>query len=226
MAITKNGSTYSQGAASVNSTTWTSGSFAIASGTNRVLVVSVMVSSTSALTVPSATGLKWGGSGGTALTKVGYQQDAPDYVEVSLWYLIAPTVQTSTLYLTSADTMDACAVVATVWDGAAQSTPFSGFAGNYASWAYDHDVTVSSATDSLVIDAIMTAHTIVCQQTQDALVYAGALNLGQSHKAGAASVVMNWIYDSCSHAIGAASLAPYVGGGGDHINIALAVGGS
>jgi hypothetical protein len=121
--------------------------------------------------------------------------------------------------------MNGCAVVATVWDGAAQTSPFTGWVGSYESWAADHEVTVSSAAGSLVIDTIMTAHEIVCQQIQDALVYTGALNLGQSHKAGAASVVMDWVYDACSHAMGGASLAA-AAAGGTPINIALAVGGS
>jgi hypothetical protein len=228
MALAKNGSTYSEGLSGVWATNWTSGSFAVGSGSNRILVVSIGVYLAAGLTNPCVTGVKWGGSGGTPLTKVASAQfdtGATREREASLWYLVAPTVQTSTLYLTFADSIRDVRVSATVWDGAAQTTPFTGANTAEHPWATTHSVVVSSATNSLVIDSINgTLTALTCSQTQDALGSTGEVQLGQSNKAGAASVTMTWTSANMNSVQVAASLAPYVDA--SHINIALAVGGS
>jgi len=227
MAITKNGSTYSQAANAIWSTSWTSGSFAVAAGTNRILVVSVAIYLATGITEPGVTAVKWGGSGGAALTKVTsqvYDPAATKEKEASLWYLVNPTAQTSTLYLTFANSINEVAVAATVWDGAAQTTPFTGANGSQSGWTTTHSVIVSSATDSLVIDSIFAGGAITCSQTQDANVATANSVFGQSNKAGATSVTMTWTSANSNHAMVAASLAPYVDA--SHINMALAVGGS
>ena len=229
MAITKNGSTFTGLVNALWANNWTSASFAVGANSNSILVVSVGVFLSAGLTDPCVTGVKWGGSGGTALTKLLSQTCNPTgtkELEASLWFLVAPTAQTSTLYLTFADSINEVQVSATVWDGAAQTTPFSGAVGGYNGWTTNHTITVSSATNSLVIDAINGGMVFTCSQTQDGNVSGSNSHLGQSNKAGAASVVMTWTTASnYNHAMVAASLAPYTGGG-DHINIALAVGGS
>jgi hypothetical protein len=228
MALSKNGSTFSQAANSVFATNWTSNSFAVGSGSNRILVVSIGTYLSSGITAGGCvTGVKWGGSGGVALTKIGFQQYntvATREKEASIWYLLNPTAQTSTLYVTFADSINEVAVAATVWDGAIQSSPFSGGAGSENGWTTTHSVLISSAVNSIVIDAIIAGGALTCSQTQDANLATANNVVGQSHKDGAVSVTMTWTSANCNHAMYAASLAPYVDA--SHINMALAVGGS
>ena len=229
MAITKNGSTFTGLTAGLFDVKWTSASFAIAASTHGILVVSIGVWTAGGIANPTVVGVKWGGSGGTALTKVTSQVYDPAGTaveEASIWYLVAPIAQTSTLYVDFGATyVNEIAVAATVWDGAAQTTPFSGASSFNSGWTNSWSVTVSSATSSLVIDAIIDGGAaLTCSQTQDANISNTNTKVGQSNKAGASSVVMNWTSANTNGVMVAASLAPYVDA--SHINMALAVGGS
>jgi hypothetical protein len=195
MAITKNGSTATGFADNQWTTTYTSGSFAIATGTNSVLVVSVAIKRGDPGATPVVTGVKWGGSGGTALTSA-ILNGIGNYDEISIWYLVAPTVQTSTVYISCATEYEQIVFAATVWDGAAQTSTFSGAVGLDSGWGTSFPLTaISSAVGDLVIDSMLAASgmgAMTCGQTQDANVAGAQITLGQSNKAGAASVVMSW----------------------------------
>jgi hypothetical protein len=73
-----------------------SGSFAVG-GSNRVLYV--MVGSAGGTPI-ACTSVKWGGSGGVEMTQIGTTQSVGSYGRNTLWQLIAPTAQTSTIYAT------------------------------------------------------------------------------------------------------------------------------
>jgi hypothetical protein len=175
---------------------------------------------------PLVTGIKWGGSGGTPLTRIVSLVNTGDEKESGLWYLVAPTVQTSTLYFTFASSsIRDLAFSATVWDNVTQTTPFSGADHFWTSWSTTHSITISSATNSIVIDSITCPQAVTCSQTEDGNTTIGNISAGQSHKAGAASVLMSWTTATNNNSsMVAASLAPYADA--SHINIALAVGGS
>lgn len=100
-------------------TSLTTGSFAV-SGTNRLLIVGVLSGAGTPLN-PSA--VKWGGSGGTAMTQVGTTIDIGSNVKLSMWRLIAPTIQTSTAYVSWASGQDETAIVAACYEGVDQTTP-------------------------------------------------------------------------------------------------------
>lgn len=79
-----------------------SGSFTVA-GDNRVLYVAVC---SGAGTAVDPTGCKWGGSGGTAMTQIGTTITLSTFNKISLYRLIAPTAQTSTVYATWGSNQD------------------------------------------------------------------------------------------------------------------------
>lgn len=221
MAITKNGSTFADAVSGHWSNVWTTGTFAVGSGTDRVLVVSVKVWSGT----DTATGVKWGGSGGVALTKA-YSRSGGSEWEVGVWYLVNPTAQTAALYLTFDDSINSCAVGATVWNNGAQTSPFSGEA--YAEgYGPTPSRSVASAVGSLVIDCLVHNGTFDhSNQTLDTLLDNTFNSGATSHAAGATSVTMSYdLSDDGSWLLIGVSLAQ-AAGGGTPINIALAVGGS
>jgi hypothetical protein len=227
MAWSKNGTTQQGGATSVFSTSWTSANITVGSNTNGILIVSVATYLTTPPD-PLVTGVKWGGSGGAALTKVVSHCESGSSQEISLWYLVAPTAQTSTLYFTfGASFRDVC-FSATVCDGITQTSPASGGVEGLTGWGTDHSINVASATGSVVFDAVCytAAGSATCGQTQDGnLVAYGNLIMYQSHKTGSTTTTMQWTSSANSSELyAAASFAPYVDA--SHINIALAVGGS
>jgi hypothetical protein len=122
-------------------------SFAVA-GANRVIVVGVLTGAGTPLT-PSA--VKWGGSGGVSLTQHGSTLDLGANVKLSLWRLIAPTVQTSTVYVSWAATQDEIGVVTASYTGVDQSTPLRTLATNTGSGVSTLSVSATSVADDLVL---------------------------------------------------------------------------
>lgn len=207
--ITKNGSTFADAVSAHWSNVWTTGTFAVGSGTDRILVVSVKVWSG----LDTLTGIKWGGSGGVALTKA-YSRAGNSEWEVGVWYLVNPTVQTAALYLTFDDNINSCAVGATVWDNGAQTDPFSG--GAYAEgYSSTPSRSVASAVGSLVIDCLVHNGTFDhSNQTLDTLLNNTFNDGATSHAAGAASVTMSYDFSgNGSWLLIGVSLAQAAGGG-------------
>jgi hypothetical protein len=91
--------------------------FTVANNTNRILVVGVSLSGKSPCTTsgvyPTVNTVKWGGSGGTALTQLS-TQNAPwassdNTVRNEIWYLKAPTATATTLYVALNTNASSCA---------------------------------------------------------------------------------------------------------------------
>lgn len=77
-------------------------------GANRVLLVSVMGM---AGTPAAPTAVKWGGSGGTAMTKI-RDVTVGTFSKYTLWQLNSPTAQSSTVHVTWAGSQDARGIIA------------------------------------------------------------------------------------------------------------------
>jgi len=122
-------------------------SFAVA-GANRVIVVGVLTGAGTPLT-PSA--VKWGGSGGVSLTQHGSTLDLGANVKLSLWRLIAPTVQTSTVYVSWAATQDEIGVLTASYTGVDQTTPLRTLATNTGSGVSTLSVNATSVASDLVL---------------------------------------------------------------------------
>lgn len=99
--------------------TLTSGSFAVA-GVNRVLYVLAGGADSG---VSDVSGVKWGGAGGVALTKLGATQNISTVEKISLWRLIAPAASTSTVVVTYAGANAVVWLLAISVQDANQSTP-------------------------------------------------------------------------------------------------------
>jgi hypothetical protein len=221
--MTKNGSTVVRSLLAGWENPWEPSSFAIASGTNSILVVSLLMHSGE-----TVSGIKWGGSGGTALSKVTSVTSGQGWTN-EIWYLVAPTVQTSTLYFSFSGGVGEIAMAATVWDGALQTNPFHNADTASSDWGNPATIDIVSAVGELVIDcAGFNGLGMLSSwgQTKDADFTLTYKSGATSHAAGAASVTMSYtLTGDAAWAICGASLQP-AAGGGTPINIALAVGGS
>lgn len=141
------------GKASSNSgdqTVLESGSYTIA-GDNRVLYVAVC---SGANTPTNPTGVKWGGSGGTALTQLGSTIDVGSNWKISLWRLIAPTATSSTVYATWGASNDERWMFFISVKDADQTTPNGTVATNTGT-DQTPDCNVSGTSGDLLIDFAM-----------------------------------------------------------------------
>jgi hypothetical protein len=201
-----------------------SASVTIAANTDRVLMVGVL-SGAGTPVDPSA--VRWGGSGGTALTQVGATVDCGANVKLSLWRLIAPNATTSTIHVTWGSSQDERAIVAACYDGVDQTTPLRA-----SSSATGHSTTPSinatSVSGDWVVDAIGFLDTgggaqtiaVGANQTSHGEVEGANLTyeaLGHSHEvATGVSTTMSWTTSggAVDWGIIAAALIPSTGGGG------------
>lgn len=94
-------------------------SFAVG-GANRILYVFV-ASGAGSPTAP--TDVKWGGSGGTALTQIGTTLSVGSFGRTSVWRLIAPTATTDDVYVDWGANQDETFIMAVAVEDADQSTP-------------------------------------------------------------------------------------------------------
>jgi hypothetical protein len=224
--IAKNGTTFTE-AFTTLANTFTSSNFTVAAGSNQCLVVEVAAQKGYGigLTDPTVTGVKWGGSGGTALTKAkSVVVTPPDATgqEQSLWYLVAPTQQTSTIYVTiEGTTTVAIGLIATTWDNVAQTSTIEASppsaVDNYNTMLLEN---CPSAPADLVIDAFSSrddagTYTFPGNQTQDGstLTVTGTMSAATSHKLGA-TLVQTMLLLGGQHTLQvvAASFKPAAGG--------------
>lgn len=94
-------------------------SFAVG-GTNRYLLVFV---GSGAGTPVAPSSVKWGGSGGTTMTQKGSTLNVGANGKWSCYELIAPTAQTSTVYVTWGSAQDERWILAISFTGVDQTTP-------------------------------------------------------------------------------------------------------
>lgn len=132
----------------VPSTTISSASFTLA-GTNKVLYVLAGASSGSPIT-PSA--VKWGGSGGVSLTQVGSSLSLGAFTNISIWRLINPTSQTSTVHVTWGAAQDETWVIAANFQGVDQTTPNGTVATSTGAVSAAITVNATSTAGQLVVD--------------------------------------------------------------------------
>lgn len=201
---------------------WETGSFTISSGTNSIVIVGISVYNPSGNHAsPDVLTVKWGSSGGTALTRFAYV-DLPAgptsaTCELSWWYLVSPTPQTSTFYVTMSVGNGYRQLFASVFDNAAQATPLSGF-NSVSPVGTQSDLVIASDANSLVVDWLASDANITSDGSQTLDVGgAGASPNGSSHKAGDSSVTMTWTSASTQHRHVGASLAAYGAGGPQYL---------
>lgn len=133
----------------------TSGSWTMGSGSNRLLLGFI---GTGAGSVASHTGMKWGGSGGTALTIVGSRLNIGSFWQLSAWRLIAPASGSSTLYGNWAGAQDESAIGGVSYSGCDQSTPV-GTAVTATGSSTAAQATVTTVAGDVVIAAVWTGAT-------------------------------------------------------------------
>ena len=100
-------------------TTLETATFAVG-GSNRVLYVFV---ATGAGTPVDPSAVKWGGSGGTSLAQISTTLNVSANGKFSVWRLIAPTAQTSTVHVTWGSSQDERLIIAVSVKDADQTTP-------------------------------------------------------------------------------------------------------
>lgn len=133
-----------------NTSSLTTGSLT-SGGSNRVLYVAV---GSGAGTPTDPTGVKWGGSGGTSLTQLGSTLNLGANCKWSLWRLIAPTAQSSTVYASWAGNQDERWIIAAAVEDADQTTPNNTVATATGTAATNPTVAATSVSGDLVLDFV------------------------------------------------------------------------
>lgn len=134
-----------------NTASLTSGSLTV-SGSNRVLYALV---GSGATTPTDPTAVKWGGSGGTSMTQIGTTLTLGSNVKMSLWRLIAPTAQSSTVYASWAGNQNERWIIGVAVQDADQTTPNNTLAQTSGSGAgAGATVNATSVSGDLVLDFV------------------------------------------------------------------------
>lgn len=173
-----------------------------ASGSDRILIATIGVFKTGGVTTISSVTY-----GGIAMSQVTSGTVASGTIRSSIYYLINPTAGAADIVVTLAATAG-CYLVASSWVGVHQTTPL----GTYAS-ATDTSaaptVTVTSATDEVVVDALMTigAGTLTVGSGQTVIATQFSV-FGSSQEPGATSVAMAWTIASQLWVTGGVPLKP------------------
>jgi len=132
-------------------TTQSTNSFAVA-GANRFLAAFVFSGAGSAGITPSA--VKWGGSGGTAMTQRGSTLSLGSFWSLSCWTLTAPTAQTSTVYADYGVAVDESSVIATSFTGVHQSVPLGTVTSKTNNFAGSVTIDLNTREDTLACTTI------------------------------------------------------------------------
>lgn len=202
MAIAFDNANSVQGGGVTNVTT---SAWAIA-GSERVLVAGMGWADSSP---PNYSAIKWGGSGGVALTQIGSTLAAGSFHKVAISRLIAPAAASQTLYGELSGTAGELCVGGSSFTGVHQTAPVGTAATNTGSGAavsFTATVDVTSASGELVIDAAYAGTTEGDSSTCTVAVGAGQLQRWeqetistfscgtQSTEAGAATVTMSEVF--------------------------------
>lgn len=131
-----------------------------AAGTNNVSTSNIAVSGSNLLLLGHAcsgdyTGLapssvKWGGSGGTALSKIADQSISTSF-NATLWQLVAPTVQTSTAYSLWPSSLGELGLIGVAYSGVDQTTPTGTVAVATGTGTTAASVNVTSVAGDIVV---------------------------------------------------------------------------
>lgn len=142
--------------------TLTSGSMTIA-GSNRHLLVCAF----SGASVPvDPTAVKWGGSGGTALTKVASVAAFSVFWKASIWSLNSPTAQTSTIFSDWGGAQDEIFIIGISFNNVDSGTPLGTIVTKTTAWAAgiavdannkDDTQNCTTAVDDMMADFICVA---------------------------------------------------------------------
>ena len=123
-------------------------SWAIA-GSTRYLICGV---GSGAGTPVDVTNVKWGGSGGTPLLQEGSTLNIGANLKLSIWKLLAPTAQSSTIYADWGSSQDERVIFCVSANGVDQTTPIGTMATATGSASNTSTVNVTTSADDLVID--------------------------------------------------------------------------
>lgn len=133
-----------------NVSSLTSGNMTV-SGSNKLLIGAI---ASGAGSTADPSGIKWGGSGGTAFTKQGNTLTVGPYGKMSIYTLVAPSDQTSTVYYYWPSAQDETVGGTLLLTGVDQSTSLGTVATNSGTNnTTQPSVTVSSEVGDLVIAA-------------------------------------------------------------------------
>lgn len=147
-----------------NVSSLTSGNWTI-SGSDRCLFGFIGTGTGGSATTHS--GMKWGGSGGTALTQIGSTVNAGSPGRLSAWRLTAPAAASQALYGNWAAAQDESAIGGVSYTGVDQAAPVGAPATNTGSilGAANGNMTVTIAT--AVGDVVLAAFWVVCFSAAD-----------------------------------------------------------
>lgn len=132
-----------------NVSTLESDSFTVG-GANRVLYAFV---SSGAGSPVAPTSVKWGGSGGTALTQLSTTLTVSSFGRLSLWRLIAPAATSSTIYADWGGNQDERFIIGVAVEDADQSTP-NGTVATATGTNLTPSVAAASVSGDLVLDGV------------------------------------------------------------------------
>lgn len=173
----------------------------VTTGSNMILIASFALMN--GKTISSAT------YNGTTLT----QKTVVDgSLEAELWYLISPATGSQTFaFVTTPNTAYTLAVNS--WTAVDQTTPFGTVVTGTGSAVTSGSIVVSSATNEVVIDLIVTYVdcTVGSGQTERAS-KSDFYSAHTSSEAGAASVTMSWTFSSDDYSMIGVPLKPYISG--------------
>lgn len=133
-----------------NTSSLTTGSLT-SGGSNRVLYAAV---GSGAGTPTDPAGVKWGGSGGTSMTQLGSTLNLGANSKWSLWRLINPTAQSSTVYASWGGNQDERWIIAVAVEDADQTTPNNTVATATGATTTNPTVNATSVSGDLVLDFV------------------------------------------------------------------------
>ncbi len=149
LAIAYDSGDFTSSAANV--TSLTTAAFTIA-GSDRILMGGI---GSGAGTPVDPSGMKWGGSGGVALTQRGSTVNVGAFVKVSQFSLVAPAASSDTLYGSWPGNQDETVIGGASYTGVDQTVPHGTQATASGSLAAVSTVNVSSASGEVVADVTM-----------------------------------------------------------------------
>ncbi|MCC6359562.1 MAG: hypothetical protein IT450_12530, partial [Phycisphaerales bacterium] len=133
-----------------NVATLTSASMTV-SGSNTYLLALVVSGAGSPVDPVSC---KWGGSGGTAMTKIGTTLTCGPYWKATLYELVAPAAGANTLYVDYGTNQDETGVIGVLYTGVDQTTPRGTVGTGYNNNSRPQSATCTTVAGDTVVGAI------------------------------------------------------------------------